>query len=572
MVLRRHHLALGAALCLTAPLLAAWSSNARNQSTTSAASVVVALPVQTSPNWFFPVLSASAYTDTNTQMYDLMYMPLVYFNNKDEADYSQSLASSIVSNATGSVYTIHLNPKWHWSNGAPVTAQDVVFTWDIMKAASGNGNLPWVYGGAGTGGMPNDLKSVVATSKYTVTITLNITANPNWFIHNDIGQFVIVPKASWNRYPSNMQKELTWIKSIANDPTAQPYHVVDGPYKFSSYTPNEEWIFTPNPSFDGHKSSIGRLIFQYQTSTSSEFAALRSGTVQVGYLPPAMWSVRKDLTGDKYWPSYLFGFNMMRLDENPGAEDGMGSVFSQAYVRQAMEMGIDQPAIISGIYHGQGIIEDSPVPSEPKTVFDDPALNKQLYPFNIKAGQKLLESHGWRLVHGVMTKGKQKFEFPLIYSSGDPAVQDTVELLQRDWAKEGIKISLVSMPFDNLVTTDHGKPSGWDAAYWGAGWTYEPDFYPTGGALFKTGAASNAGGYSNPTMNKLIEDTYLPATAAQSQKALFAYEAYAAKQVPYLWFPWLATLNESSTALKGVESTFNPIEDLYMPNYWTVKK
>jgi peptide/nickel transport system substrate-binding protein len=441
-----------------------------------------------------------------------------------------------------------------------------------MKAASGSGNLSWVYGGAGTGGLPKDWKSVTAVGAHTVKITLTTGVNATWFIHNGIGQLVTVPKSAWDRYPHNMGQELAWIKSIANDPTAKPYQVVDGPYAFKSFSPNQDWTFVPNRHFDGHQSQVGRLIFQYETSAEAEFSALRNNTVQVGYLPSEMWGSRADLRGDKLWPGYLFGFNMMRLDENPGAENGLGPTFAQAYVRQAMEMGINQPGIINTIYHGQGIVEDGPVPSKPHTVFDDPALNTPPYPYNPQAGKRLLESHGWRMVNGVMTKGSVKLEFPLIYSSGDPAIENTVQLVQHDWALEGIKISLVSMTFDNLVAADHGKPSGWDAAYWGAGWTYEPDFYPTGGALFKTGAASNAGGYSNPTMNKLIEDTYLPATTAQSQKALFAYEVYAAKQVPYLWFPWLATLNESSTALKGVESTFNPIEDLYMPNYWTVKK
>jgi len=558
--------------CLLATISACGSSNSTTSTTASANStVVIALPVQTSPNWFFPVLASSGYTDTNTQMYDLLYKPLVWISKTDAIDYKRSLASSITSNAEGTRYAIHLNPKWHWSNGQSVTAQDVVFTWDIMKAASGNGNLPWTYGGAGGGGVPQDWTSVTAANTSTVIVTLDHSANQSWFIHNGLGQIVPVPESVWNKYPDNMMKELRWIQSVSNQPTAKPYQIVDGPYWFQSFQPNEAWNFVANTHYDGHKSTIKKVIFQYETSSASEFAALKSGTVQVGYLPASMWDSRKSLTTDTFWPAYLWGFNMMRLDENAGAENGLGPVFSQAYVRQAMEMGINQNAIIQGIYHGQGVVEDSPVPSEPTTRFYDSALATPLYPYNPKAGKALLEQHGWQMINGVMTKNGVKLSFPLIYSSGSLTIADTVQLVKQDWAEEGIQITLVAMPFDNLVTTDHGNPKGWDAAYWGAGWTYQPDYYPTGGELFETGAAANAGGYNSATMNQLIQASYEPGNSAARTKALFAYEAFAAKDVPYLWFPWIATLNESSPTVHGVVTTFNPVEDLLSPNYWTIK-
>lgn len=566
----RRHLAFAGTACLMIPLVAACGNGTSTRTATSLpTTAVVALPLETAPDWFFPVLASSAYYDTNTQMYSLMYLPLVFFNSQDAVDYSQSLAEKIAVNKTGTLYTVYLNPRWKWSNGQPVTAQDVLFTWNIMKAASGSApNLPWQYGGAGAGGIPADFKSVTALNSHTVQITLTTPSNQTWFIHNGLGQIVVVPKAVWDKYPHNMIQELTWIKSIANTPTNKAYSVVDGPYAFQSWTPNQQWSFVANPQFNGHKGRIQKIVFQYQTSAASEFLALKTGTVQVGYLPATMWDSRRALTLDKFWPGYLWGFNMMRLDENPTAQNGLGPFFAQAYVRQALEMGINQQQIIDGIYHGNGVIEDGPVPSKPRTVYYDPALSKPPYPYNPAAGKKLLEEHGWTEVNGVMTRHGVKLQFPLIYASGDQSIADTVQLIQQDWAQEGVKITLQAMPFSSLVATDHGNPAHWDAAYWGAGWTYQPDFYPTGGELFMTGAAANAGGYSSPTMNQLIEKSYRPGTVSQNIRALFQYEAYAVKDVPYLWLPWIATLNESASNLKGVSSSFNPVEDLYMPNYW----
>ncbi|MDA8192567.1 MAG: peptide ABC transporter substrate-binding protein [Thermaerobacter sp.] len=545
------------------------------QTTTTAApskTVVIALAAQTAPNWFFPVLASTGYTDTNSQMNFLMYKPLVDISKTDSVDYRKSLAKSITSNATGTNYTIQLNPKYRWSNGRPVTAQDVVFTWDIMKAASGNGALPWTYGGAGGGGVPADWTSVSAVNASTVVVTLAHPANQSWFIHNGLGQIIPVPKAVWDKFPNNMTTELSFIKSVANVPTAPEYNVVDGPYKFLKMAPNQYWQFVPNPRYGGHRSQIQRVVFQYETSATSEFSGLKTGSVNVGYLPPSMWASRTQLTADHFWPAYLFGFNMARVNQSPQAQLGLGPAFSQSYVRAALEMGINQQGIINSIYHGQGVAEDGPVPSEPPTEFYDPALAKAPYAYNPKAGQALLQSHGWRLVNGVMTLNGMKLAFPVIYTSGSQSVKNTVELLKQDWAKEGIQVSLVPQPFDNVIATMHGNPSKWDMAYWGGGWTYQPDYYPTGGELFATGAAANAGHYNSTQMDSLIQNSYAPGTPSQTQAALFAYEAFAVRDIPYLWFPLIPQLNENSTTVHGVASTFNPITALMSPNYWTVGK
>ncbi len=551
-----------------ASLTAACGSTTRTVSGTHSTTAVVALPVQTSPNWFFPILASTGFTDTNSQMNFLMYKPLVYINKTDGVDYSRSIAKSITANSTGTRYVIKINSRYRWSNGHPVTAQDVVFTWNVMKAASGNGTLPWTYGGAGGGGVPTDWTSVTAPNSSTVVVTLASPANQSWFIHNGLAQIIPVPQSVWDVHPNNMTRELQFISSVSNQPTNKVYDVVDGPYKFSAMAPNQYWSFVPNPSYGGQKSRITKLIFQYETSPASEYTALKSGNISVGYLPASLWANKAQLTHDQFWPAYLFGFNMARINQSPQAMGGLGPTFSKSYVRQALEMGINQAGIIQTIYHGQGTVEDSPVPSQPKTVFNDPALNKPLYPFNPKAGKALLIQHGWHMTNGVMTRHGVSLSFPLVYTSGSQAIKDTVELVKQNWAQEGIQVQLQPEPFDNVIAVMHGNPTKWDAAFWGGGWTYQPDYYPTGGELFKTGAAANAGHYNSNTMDQLITATYAPGTPQASQRALFAYEAYARQNVPYLWFPIIPTFNESVTTLKGVKSTFNPITALFYPNHW----
>lgn len=225
-----------------------------------------------------------------------------------------------------------------------------------------------------------------------------------------------------------------------------------------------------NPHYDGHKASIKKLIFQYETSTSAEFTGLRNGTISVGYLPDTYWKCRNQLTGDRLSMPYVFGFNYLAPNLSSKAPGGGGTAFQQAYVRQALEMGIDQKGIISTFYHGHGIVEDSPIPSQPPTQFDDPKLAKPPFPFDPAAGKKLLEKHGWVEKNGVMTKNGVSLKFNLLYMSGDPTLADMVTLIKSERAREGVQISLTAEPFANVIgTASQSDPTKWQMAFWGGG-------------------------------------------------------------------------------------------------------
>lgn len=540
--------------------------------------VVVAEAPGAAPDWFFPVISSSGYASYNTEIIFLMYRPLIYLSPTSQVDYGRSLVRSIKVNPSGTVYTLTLSHKYRWSNGQPITAQDVLFTWSLIKAAATLPKTPWTYGPAGSGGVPGDWASVTAKGSNTVVVTLKKPANPQWFIHNGLSQIYPVPQSVWDKYPQNPMKELQFIQSVSNSPTNSVYHVVDGPFKFQSYQPNSYWDLVPNPTFGGHRASISKLEFQYETSSSSEFLGLRNGTISVGYLPPSMWQARKDLPNDVMTSSYLFGMNYMVPNLNPAAPGNMGKIFSNLYVREALQMGIDQKSIIQTLYHGAGVATDGPIPPTPKTVFVDSALAKPPYPFNPAAGKALLKAHGWHEVGGVMTKGTDKLAFTMLYSSGSTTETDMVQLIKSDWAKEGIVVNLQQAPISEVLgTASQSDPTKWQMVYWGGGWTYQLDYYPTGGNIFAAGAGENMGGYNSPTMNQLIQETYAPGTSAQITARMNAYQEYAAKNLPVIWMPWLpmgyarvSGFNEHAKSVHGTVSTFNPVTDKPLANYWTV--
>ncbi len=266
---------------------------------------------------------------------------------------------------------------------------------------------------------------------------------------------------------------------------------------------------------------------------------------------------------------------------NPHAPGGIGPVFSQLYVRQALEMGIDQPGIIRALYHGAGVPSDGPIPAKPSTPFYDPALSHVPYAFNPAKGKALLTSHGWHEVNGVMMKNGQKLAFTVLYMAGSTTATHMMELIKADWALEGIDATLQAMPMNQLLSTDvQSEPTKWQMAYWGgAGWTYQVDYYPTGGGLFASTGAENDSGYSNATLDHLIAATYAPGTPSQIKARMDAYQLFMAQHLPVLWMPWLPQgyarqigFNEHSRNVHGTVSTFNPVTNFPYANYWTVSR
>jgi len=530
---------------------------------------VIALTTQQSPNWFFPLRSAPTDTVTNEQVELMMYKPLIAVNAHDQLDYSRSLASSITWNASGQVYTIHLNPKWHWSNGTQVTSKDVVFSYQVMKAASA-ANAPWVFWGQGFGGFPTIWKSVTAEGSDTVVVTLTEPRNPAWFVRNGLGQIVPAPASVWDKDPTNMTAELQYINSIANSPTNAAYDVVDGPYHFSGFQADNYWAFTPNPHYDGHKSTLTRVLYQYETSSSGEFAALETGTIDVGSLPPSLVGAQSKLTSDDVVPAYTLGFNYIVPDQNSNAPNGIGKAFQQLPVREALQMGIDQSSIIRDFYHGFAASDDTTLAPLPKTSFFDSALAKSPYAFNPAAGKALLEKNGWHEVNGVMMKDGLSLKFNLIYASGSNAGTDLAQLLKSDWGEEGIQVTLTSQPFNEVVSHGASNASSWAMIDWDqavGGWTYGTG-YPSGGGLFSATGSENMGSYSSATMNRLIQGTYAPGTTAQQLQNLYAYEEYAAKDLPVLFIPDPAEILVHAKNLHGVVKYFDPAGALFQPNHW----
>ncbi len=564
--------AAGAAAALSATLLSTGVSMAavRPAKVPFNNTVVMALPPQVDINWYFPIVDVPSNSLYSAWLWNMGYSSLIHLKNNGGFNWQTSIASHVSKNPQGTVYTVTMNKKWHWSNGQPVTSANVLTTWKLIQDTSmPKAPAPWPYTGAGTGGIPANIKSITAQGPYKFTVTLKSPANQAWFMYSGLNQLEPLPSV-WLKYKNPIQED-KWLAKAATNPNLPEYKIIDGPYQLVQAVNNQKWVFQANPKYDGHKPQVARIIFVYEGSSQAEYAALRKGTIQFGYLPSSMWKARQQL-GSTYRLSlfYPLQYNDMLVNMNQGktaantAPNGVAKLFNQLYIRQAIQLGIDQPAINKVSFNGNGIDEFTAITRKPKTVFFPPHL-KAYYPFNPARGKKILQQHGWKDVNGVMTRGKQHLAFTLDYASGTHWMTDEVTLIQQGLAREGIQVKLVPETFNTLIAL---HPNQWEMMDYG-GITYGGS-YPSGDGLFETpGVGLNSQGYYNAKMVKLIQASLKPhATVKQGLAALYKYMDYVAYDLPMQFTPDAASYYETIKSLHGTMSTFNPFTQYPAPQYW----
>jgi peptide/nickel transport system substrate-binding protein len=543
------------------------TSAAAAQGHPSALSIAMTLGTATHPTWWAPIASSSDCLTVTGGVGEGLnyYMPLIWIGNGGTVDLKHSVASAIKISNNDRTFTVTIGKRWVWSNGQPVSAQDVVLDAKLLEAASApKSPLPYCF--AGTGGMPGDWQSVTALNASTVQITLKQPANPQWFELDGLAQLVPLPSV-WNKYPTNMAKELQWINQVAAQPTNPVYSVIDGPYSIGKIESNQYYYFNVNPKYPGKKPTIKTLIYDYEPSDAAQFAAFRTGQLQLGTLPPEFWSARKQLKGFTLQVAPVWAFNFMVVNFT-NKTPGVGSLFNQLYIRQAMQYGIDQSGISKAIFNNAAYPTLNPVPTT-SALYDHSLKNP--YPYDPAKGKALLEAHGWKMVNGVMTKNGKELSFTFAYATGSLAGAEEVQAIQASWAKEGIDAVLKPMGA-NSFDTMFGNPADFNKWSVALGlWIYAPDFFPDGTFMFPPGAGFNLGDYNNPEMTKLVDETIAPGTAAQTKARFAAYERYAATQLPVLYVPTQENLNLVSNMVGGWFPNYNVIVSQPLVEYLSWK-
>ncbi len=547
----------------------------------SGGTVSFAMPPATGINYIFPLVSAANCSSENSENFQyLMYRPLYWFGSHGVAKVNTqlSLAQLPVFSPNGRVATIHLK-SYRWSNGQPLSARDVIFWLNLLKAekASWCSYVP--------GAFPDNLVSYQAVNASTVRLTFNRTYSRYWLLYNELSQITPIPQA-WDKTSSHgavgtydttpagaraVYKFLNTQASTASTFASNPlWQVVDGPFHVVGYNPTtQDAVLAPNAQYSGSpKPKISRLDLVAFTSDTAEFDALRAGQIDYGYLPLQDLSQKAELTrlGYSFQPWHILQFSYLAFNF---ANRAAAPYIHQLYIRQALQRLIDEPAYVKTIDKGFGVSEFGPVPLQPANPFASSFERHNAYPYSVAAARALLAAHGWKVVPnglsrcthpgtgagecGAGIRAGAAITLTNLFQTGLPSLTAEMEAFQSAALLVGIRVNLREAPINTVLSTavpctrSTGTGCGWQIAD-PAPWFYAPDFYPSGGALFACGGGYNIGSWCDKTNDANVLATHLSSSPA----AMFRYENYVAAQLPVLWIPnqpW--QLSEIAKNLKG---------------------
>ena len=248
------------------------------------------------------------------------------------------LATSWTPNSTADVWTFKIRQGVKFHNGQALTADDVVYTYQLHTNPKGGSNALSAFGGVLT---PAGVKKV---DDFTVEFHLSApNGNFPYLTSSDNYNMIIIPKgydpAKW---------ETTFLGT--------------GPFKLGSYTPKSGATFTPNASYWGKKALPSQTVFTFYDTQNPEILALTGGTIDVvGQF--AVAGAQELLTGS---------YNIIKLKSSAHRQLSMRNdkaPFTDPRVRQAIALTLDRPAIVKALFQGFADVgNDSPfAPVYPST-------------------------------------------------------------------------------------------------------------------------------------------------------------------------------------------------------------
>jgi peptide/nickel transport system substrate-binding protein len=551
-----------------------------------------ALPAGSTPNWIFPMIDpAHSSIDNRNQFQYLMYRPLYWFGNGSSPTLNSNLSLADAPKYASDNKSVTLTLKnYKWSNGESVTAQDVAFWLNMLKAEK----TQWAY--YLPGGLPDNLTNWTISNPKTIVLHFKKAYSPVYFTDNELSQITPLPLA-WDKTSATAKGhcattgsdcKAVWkylfgqSKQISSYASSPIWGIVDGPWKLTEYQSTGLSKFTRNPKYSGPVSgNVKTFIEQPFTAESAELNVLRSNQLSVGYLPVTDLA-QKSLLASHYTLTPWIDAGVNYFPENFN-NPTFGAVFHQLYFRQAFQELINQPQIISQVYQGFASPDYGPVPSAPASTYLDNYVKNDPYKFNPTAAKTLLTSHGWTVKSGqpatctrpgsgsgqcgAGVKAGMKLSINMDYASGNESLDQEMQGIKSTMAQAGIVLNLSQAPFDQVISESVAcKPTQasckWEMDNWGGGWSYSMDHLPNGDVIFGSGGGDNFGSYDDPTADALIAKTdTVPGSLPQA-------EDYLAKNLPAIFMPKPDyQLTEVANNLKGVVPqmpTFN-----MDPENWT---
>lgn len=428
------------------------------------------------------------------------------------------LATSWEWSPDGLILTLHLRTDVTWADGTPVTAADVVFTYDLVRDPT-VASPRRAFVARMAPGTPTALDEHTVQFQFTKAYDRSAQLAHASLTPVPKHRFANADRGTLRGHPDSLRP------------------LGDGPFNITAHAPGKGWTLQPNAAYTGpDKPRLAKIDFRVIPGAADRLEALKAGTVDwvegleladVDALRAARPDVRivpRGFRANDYvaWNTRL-------------------PLFADKGLRRALGLAVNVDALMGslltakdGTVYGKRMV-GTITPELCAARADDLAP----LPYDPEGATTLLASLGWRdsNADGVLDKDGQKFSFTLRTNLGNPRRQAAAAAIQADLKKIGVEVRVEAV--DGTTLLDSLRKHDFEAAL--AGWNAALFVDPT--SFWHTDspehpAESNFVGYSNPDVDRLIEQGVATADPAVAGPIWQDVQRRVYDDQPYLFLWW----------------------------------
>lgn len=421
----------------------------------------------------------------------------------------------------GKVYTFYLKEKilWQGQDKTPLTANDVVFTFQAIKNPEYKSPLRVSFTGVEINKADERTVKFMLTEPYAAFLEL-LT-------------FGILPASIW--------EQITPAAANLAEFNLKP--VGSGPYGFKSLTKDKSgnirsYELEANKYYFGQKPYINTIIFKFSPLFGEGVSALNEGKAEgMDYLPQEYENKITNNNLNRYYltqPQYaaLF-FNQNNLG---GLKD--------ARVRQALAFALDKISLAALFPHTQ--IIDGPILPLFSEFYND-AITK--YNFDADKARALLKEAGWQvtevpeneattttdLLAGEKWQKKgEEWLIVTITTIDQPDTMQAAEFIKQAWAAINVKVNINAVPAQ-LIQTEVTRPRNYQVLLYGVVLGGDPDQYPFWHSSQIGPSGLNLANYANKEIDILLEDGRITTDNGARQEKYKKFQEIIARDLPAIF-------------------------------------
>lgn len=394
-------------------------------------------------------------------------------------------------------YMVRLNPKAHWSDGKPITADDLIFTLNLAanpKVVSSLGRYINFLDGLNTNGRLTSGDSIPGLKKvddHTVEFKCKNPIDPN-IVKGGLGFNVpLVPKHIFSKLE---------YKNIPNAPEVTSPKVFSGPYKFVKYVTNDHMELVANDKYVLGTPKIKRL-FLTMTNATNMVVGLKAGKIQINCAGVGKIPI-KELDGLKADKK----LKVVTLLPN-GCQFLMANnaKFDLPF-RRALAYAVNRQQIKDQLF--KGYVDLTPTMYGKNSGVFDPDL--KMFPHDPEKAREELKK----------SKVDLSQEFTLMVPLGNLEREQSGDLIQQDLKNIGLNVKIMKMDFPTLLT--HARKAEYQLLLIGVPQPVDPDY----STYFTPGSLSNYSNTDDPELVAMFEKGIRLTDFKDRKKVYFQIQKY----------------------------------------------